>query len=175
MKERIAAVMRKASPQRSKLKRLGKTPPKMVTTIKLINPIMMPKTLMMIIRFAFRVGLRGLNELVDEVFQKLLAAARVRRRFAFPEHVGFEFFKPHFTLLDLPADARIPRAVALFHKFGQAAVSAYRRGNFQPAGKRVHSTHVGVEQINRLKTLPPNLRVEVRAAGSEPSDFQQRQ
>src|SRR5204862_420052 len=38
MKERIAAVMRKASPQRSRLKRLGKTPPKRVTTSKLINP-----------------------------------------------------------------------------------------------------------------------------------------
>ena len=33
----------------------------MVTTIKLINPIMMPKTLMMIIRVAFQVVTKGLN------------------------------------------------------------------------------------------------------------------
>src|SRR5881396_1542255 len=175
MKERIAAVMRKASPQRSKLKRLGKTPPKKVTTIKLINPIMMPKTLTMIIRVAVRVGTKGLNELVDQVFQILLTAARVRCWFAFLEHIGFEFFQTHFTLLDFLPDVRIPRAIALFHKFGEAAVSADRRGNFQPAGKRVHSTHVGVEQIDRLETLAPDLRVEVRAAGGEASNFQHRQ
>src|SRR5438552_4060057 len=175
MKERIAAVMRKASPQRSKLKRLGKTPPKMVTTIKLINPIMMPKTLTMSIRVAIRVGTKGLNELVDQVFQKLLAAARARCGFAFLEHVGLEFFQTHFTLLDFLPDVRIPRAVALFHEISEAAVPADRRGNFQPAGKGVHSTHVGVEQINRLETLAPDLRVEVRAAGGESADFQQRQ
>src|SRR5437762_5796607 len=108
--------MRKASPQRSKLKRLGKTPPKMVTMIKLINPIMMPRKLTMIIRPAFRVGTKGLNELVDKVFQKLLTTARVPVGFAFLEHVGFELFKTHFILLDLSADARIPRAVALFQE-----------------------------------------------------------
>src|SRR5438552_8757034 len=100
----------------------------MVTTIKLINPIMMPKTLTMIKRVALRVGTKGLNELVDHVFQKLLTAARVRLRFAFLEHVGLEFSQTHFALLDFAADARIPRVIALFHKFGEAAVSAYRRG-----------------------------------------------
>src|SRR5436190_5537733 len=175
MKERIAAVMRKASPQRSRLKRLGKTPPKRVTTSKLINPIMMPKTLTMIIRVAVRVGTKGLNEVVDEVFQKLLTTARVRFHVAFLEHVSFEFFKTHFSLLDLPADARIPRAVALFQKLVQAAVFAYRRGNFQPAGEGVHPTDVGVEQIDRLETLAPHLGVEVRASGSESANFQQRQ
>src|SRR5207253_7917196 len=62
---------------------------------------------------------------------------------------------------------------ALFHESGEAAVFADRGGNFQPAGKRVHSTHVGVEQVNRLETLAPDLRVEVRAAGGEAADFQQ--
>src|SRR5206468_6343870 len=110
---------------RSKLKRLGKTPPKIVTTSKLINPIMMPKTLTMIIHAAFRVGTKGLNKLVDEVFQKLLTAARVRGGLAFPEHVGLEFSETHFALLDFPAHTRIPPDVAQVDELRPAAAPSY--------------------------------------------------
>src|SRR5512136_2597894 len=54
------------------------------------------------------------NELVDQVFEVLLPAARVRGDVAVFEHGGFEFPEPRLPLLDLGPDAAVPRCVALF-------------------------------------------------------------
>ena len=49
-----------------------------------------------------------LNEFIDEVFQKFLAAADAGIRLAFLEHVGFKVLEAGLARLNLRADAGIP-------------------------------------------------------------------
>ena len=48
-------------------------------------------------------------------------------------------------------------------------------GDLQAAGERVHAADVGVEQVDRLEALAPDLGVEVDAAGREPAHAQDHQ
>src|ERR1035437_10387351 len=88
---------------------------------------------------------RVLNEFIDEVFQKFLATADVRGRFALLEHVGFEFLQRSFAGFNFCADAGIPRGVAVFRKLRQTAILANGGGNFQSTREGVHAADVRVK------------------------------
>ena len=60
---------------------------------------------------------RVLDELVDEVFQKFLAAALVFGDLSLLEHEGLKGLEARFAGLDLFADAGVPGAVAVPDKF----------------------------------------------------------
>src|SRR6202012_884688 len=93
----------------------------------------------------------GLNELVDQVLQKFLAAANIGIHFAFLEHVSFQFFESHFARFNFRTDAGIPGRITIFHKLAQTSVGADGCRNLQAARKRVHTANMRMKQVNRLK------------------------
>jgi hypothetical protein len=94
------------------------------------------------------------NKLVDEVFEKFLAAADIGGRFALLEHVGFQIFEAGLARFNLRADAGIPLPVTLFNKICQAFVFANRRCDLQSA---------------HTKTLLPGETIGVFATMSKPA------
>src|SRR5437867_5155751 len=128
-------------------------------------------------RFWFRAkrwAAPALNELVDEVLEKFLAAAPVRRHVALAEHIGLEFLHRGFAGFNAGADAGIPRGIALPHKFRQPPVLADGDGNFEPAREGVHAADVRVKEVHGFETFAANLRVEIDAAGGKAAVLQHR-
>ena len=76
--------------------------------------------------------------------------------------------------IDPPAQRRRPTRIALVEQFLDTAVGPHRRRDLQAAGKRIHAANVGMEQIDRLKALPPHLGIEIDAAGGQAAIFQDR-
>src|SRR6476469_2618799 len=106
---------------------------------------------------------------VDDVLDHLLPAGDVRGRLALLEHVLLQRLEAGRPLFDVRPDARLPGRVALLDQLLQPAVLADPGGDLEPLGERVHRPDVGVEQVHRLKTLPPNLAFEVKAARGDPA------
>jgi hypothetical protein len=63
--------------------------------------------------------IRGLNELIDGIFEIFLTAARVRVHFALLQHVGFQVLETCVAGFNLRTDAAVPRSIALFDEVGQ--------------------------------------------------------
>src|SRR5690606_15612769 len=87
--------------------------------------------------------LRQLDIRIDDVFQQFLPAADGGRDFPLLEHVLLERSEALLAGFDARADACAPRAVALGQHLIEEPVLANRRGNLQPASKRVHAADVG--------------------------------
>src|SRR6266545_6387134 len=64
------------------------------------------------------------DELVEQIFQELLATALVRLHFAHLERVSRQFLEPDLAFLDQSADAGVEGAVALPDKFLETPVLA---------------------------------------------------
>src|SRR6476659_8560959 len=82
---------------------------------------------------------------------------------------GSEIFLPS---LDRSADSTVPGGIAIFQHLCEASVGTDGRRNLESPGKGIHATDVRMEEIDRLKALASDLRIEVEAAGGESSHLQ---
>src|SRR3954452_8929323 len=109
------------------------------------------------------------DEIVDQVLEHLLPAARIPGRLSLGKDVGLELAERRVARLDPPAQLAVPTAIALAHEGREPAVGQDRVGDLEPACEGIHPADVGVEQVDRLEALAADLGVEMDATGREPS------
>ena len=116
-------------------------------------------------------GLCCLDELVEQVFQVLLATG-ADGGLTVAEGVGAEVIEGDLIGLDLGADAGVPGIVALGDELGDATVGTQFGCGFQAASKGIHAADVGVEEILGLMGLTTTLGIEVETTSGESAHFE---
>src|SRR4029453_3449595 len=98
------------------------------------------------------------NELLGDFLKELLTSAAVLDWVRTTHGVFFERGKILLSSFNAGANAGVPgRGTALYQR-RQPPISANRGSNLQSAREIIHSSDVGVEEVNRLKALAPILR-----------------
>src|SRR5438034_7412720 len=111
----------------------------------------------------------GPDPAVDRAFQKLLLSGpRLGIDLARCD-ATLEIGKGDRSFEDRFAEILRPVRVALFARCGEGVVLDHVVGSEQGARERVDARDVRVEEIGPAYALPPQLRVEVEAAGREPA------